>query len=196
MTTALGELINALTDLQPLVMSILIAMAFAFLTITPISTVGIALAISLSEVSAAAAGVGVVSTTVVLLINSLLVNKRGTSIAILLGAMMGMMTTVFKKPIMILAFMATAGLSAIPVVLFNVQGTPMSAGLGWIGFGSPIQSVIADEGEREFISHMVGIGPAVITWIVVPVIAGLLINWLFVRVLKAYQPTDFKHEIK
>ncbi|WP_255552540.1 PTS sugar transporter subunit IIC [Lactobacillus sp. Sy-1] len=195
-TTTLGEIINAVTDLQPLLMSVLIAMAFAFLTITPISTVGIALAISLSDISAAAAGVGVVSTTVVLLLNSILVNKKGTTIAIFMGAMMGMMTTVFKKPITILAFMVTAGFAAIPVVLFNVQGTPMSAGLGWIGFGSPIQSMIADEGEREFISHLIGIGPALITWVVFPIVVGGLVNWAFIKWFKAYQPTDFKNEIK
>ncbi|MEJ6399751.1 PTS sugar transporter subunit IIC [Nicoliella lavandulae] len=195
-TTKLGELIAFFTDFQPMLMSVIIAMFFAFLTITPISTVGIALAISLSELGAGAAGVGVVSTTVVLLINSLFVNKKGTTLAIFLGAMMGMMTTVFKKPIMILAFMLTAGIAAIPVALFNVQGTPTSAGLGWIGWGSPIQSVVADEGEREFITHLVGIGPAIITWVVVPIVVGIIVNLIFTKGLKLYQPQDLHHEIK
>lgn len=56
-----------------------------------------------------------------------------------------MMPAIFKKPIMILSFLVAAAISAIPVAIFNVQGTPTSAGFGWIGMVSPIQSMIADE---------------------------------------------------
>ena len=90
-TTWVGDAVRLATDLQPLPMSIAIAMAFSFIIITPISTVGIALAITLSGLGAGAAGAGVVATTVILLINSWKVNKKGTTVAIFLGAMKGMM---------------------------------------------------------------------------------------------------------
>ncbi|MHA8110212.1 PTS sugar transporter subunit IIC [Lactobacillaceae bacterium Melli_B4] len=193
-TTKLGELIGASTDFHPLLMCIILAMVFSFITVTPISTVGIGLAISLSEISAAAAGIGVVSATVILLINSILVNKPGTSLSIFLGAMMTMMTTVFKKPIIFLAFIITAAISAIPVAIFNVQGTPTSSGLGWIGMGSPIQSIVVEASEKQFVNHLIGIGPAIITWFVVPIVAGIIVNFVFVKILKLYSPSDFSKD--
>ncbi|MBW1605054.1 PTS sugar transporter subunit IIC [Lactobacillus sp. Sy-1] len=195
-TSELGDVVETFTKLQPLMMSILISMAFSFIIITPVSTVGIALSISLAGLGSGAAGVGVVATTVVLLVNSLFVNKPGTTIAILLGAMKGMMPSIFKKPVMILAFMVSAAISAIPVALFDVQGTPTSAGFGWIGLVSPIQSMLVNESEQKFITHTIGMGASLITWLVVPVIAGLLVNLLFTRVLKLYSASDLKQEIK
>ncbi|WP_417891366.1 PTS sugar transporter subunit IIC, partial [Acinetobacter pittii] len=47
-TTGIGNLVNTFTDLQPILMSILIAMVFSFLIISPISTVATALAIGIS----------------------------------------------------------------------------------------------------------------------------------------------------
>lgn len=149
-TTWLGKMVQLATDLQPLPMTIIIAMAFAVIIVTPVSTVGIALAITLSGLGSAAAGVGIVATTVVLLINSIRVNKVGTTVAIFLGAMKGMMPSVFKKPIMLFSFMVAAGLSALPISFLNVQGTPTSAGFGWIGFVSPIQSVVRDAADKVF----------------------------------------------
>ena len=155
-TTWVGDAVRLATDLQPLPMSIAIAMAFSFIIITPISTVGIALAITLSGLGAGAAGAGVVATTVILLINSWKVNKKGTTVAIFLGAMKGMMPSVFKKPVMILAFLVAAAITAIPVALFNVQGTPTSAGFGWIGMVSPLQSMFTfDAAEAEIVKHTI-----------------------------------------
>ncbi|GEA94358.1 conserved membrane hypothetical protein [Weissella viridescens] len=194
-TTAIGNGVELFTSLQPLPMAILIAMAFACLIVTPVSTVGIALAITLSGVGAGAAGVGVVATTVVLLINSLKVNKPGTTVAIFLGAMKGMMPSVFKKPIMFLSFLATAAVSALPVALFNVQGTPTSAGFGWIGMVSPIQSMLADGPDKVFINHVVSVVPGIVTWFIVPIVAGFVMDYLFSKVLHLYSPEDFKQDM-
>ncbi|MCS8561612.1 PTS sugar transporter subunit IIC [Weissella cibaria] len=194
-TTWVGDAVRLATDLQPLPMSIAIAMAFSFIIITPISTVGIALAIALSGLGAGAAGAGVVATTVILLINSWKVNKKGTTVAIFLGAMKGMMPAIFKKPIMILSFLVAAAISAIPVAIFNVQGTPTSAGFGWIGMVSPIQSMIADGAERDIVTHTIGAFPALLTWLIVPAVAGFVVDILFTKVFKLYTPADFEQDM-
>lgn len=194
-TTWVGDAVRLATDLQPLPMSIAIAMAFSFIIITPISTVGIALAITLSGLGAGAAGAGVVATTVILLINSWKVNKKGTTVAIFLGAMKGMMPAIFKKPIMILSFLVAAAISAIPVAIFNVQGTPTSAGFGWIGMVSPIQSMIADGAERDIVTHTIGAFPALLTWLIVPAVAGFVVDILFTKVFKLYTPADFEQDM-
>lgn len=195
-TTWVGDAVRLATDLQPLPMSIAIAMAFSFIIITPISTVGIALAITLSGLGAGAAGAGVVATTVILLINSWKVNKKGTTVAIFLGAMKGMMPSVFKKPVMILAFLVAAAITAIPVALFNVQGTPTSAGFGWIGMVSPLQSMFTfDAAEAEIVKHTINFIQFLIVWFIVPAIAGFVVDFLFAKILKLYSPSDFEQEM-
>ena len=144
---------------------------------------------------AGAAGAGVVATTVILLINSWKVNKKGTTVAIFLGAMKGMMPAIFKKPIMILSFLVAAAISAIPVAIFNVQGTPTSAGFGWIGMVSPIQSMIADGAERDIVTHTIGAFPALLTWLIVPAVAGFVVDMLFTKVFKLYTPADFEQDM-
>jgi len=195
-TTWVGDAVRLATDLQPLPMSIAIAMAFSFIIITPISTVGIALAITLSGLGAGAAGAGVVATTVILLINSWKVNKKGTTVAIFLGAMKGMMPSVFNKPVMILAFLVAAAITAIPVALFNVQGTPTSAGFGWIGMVSPLQSMFTfDAAEAEIVKHTINFVQFLIVWFIVPAIAGFVVDFLFTKILKLYSPSDFEQEM-
>ena len=195
-TTWVGDAVRLATDLQPLPMSIAIAMAFSFIIITPISTVGIALAITLSGLGAGAAGAGVVATTVILLINSWKVNKKGTTVAIFLGAMKGMMPSVFKKPVMILAFLVAAAITAIPVALFNVHGTPTSAGFGWIGMVSPLQSMFTfDAAEAEVVKHTINFVQFLIVWFIVPAIAGFVVDFLFTKILKLYSPSDFEQEM-
>jgi uncharacterized membrane protein len=194
-TTWIGDGVRAATELQPFPMAVVIAMAFAFIIITPVSTVGIALAITLSGLGSGAAGVGVVATTVILLINSWKVNKKGTTVAIFLGAMKGMMPSVFKKPVMILSFLVTAAISAIPVAMFNVQGTPTSAGFGWIGLVSPIQSTTMDAADKAFQTATINPVIALIVWLVVPVIAGFVVDFLFTKILKLYSPSDFEQDM-
>ncbi|KAA8358663.1 PTS sugar transporter subunit IIC [Leuconostoc carnosum] len=195
-TTEIGDLVATLTKLAPIPMSILIAMAFAIIIITPVSTVGIALAISLSGIGSGAAAMGVVATTIVLLINSWRVNKPGVTIAIALGAMKGMMPSVFAKPVTMLPFLLTAAISGIPVALFNIQGTPVTAGFGYIGLVSPIQSMVKDPSvPASVMNHFINPIVALIAWLIVPIIAGFIAQFVFSKLLKLYSPMDFQQDL-
>ncbi|GAP02979.1 membrane protein regulator [Fructobacillus pseudoficulneus] len=195
-TSWIGDMVESFTKLAPMPMAILIAMAFAVIIITPISTVGIALAINLHGMAAGAAAMGVVATTLVLVINSWKVNKKGTTIAIFLGAMKGMMPSIFKKPVMLLSFMFAAALSSISVALFDIQGTSTTAGFGYIGMVSPLQSMIKDSAiPSSIISHYITPVVGIIAWAVIPVIAALIAQYVFANLLKWYQPTDLKQEL-
>ncbi|WEV54185.1 PTS sugar transporter subunit IIC [Leuconostocaceae bacterium ESL0723] len=196
LTTWIGDAVELCTRLAPLPMVVLIAMAFAIIIVTPVSTVGIALAIGLHGIASGAAAMGVVATTVVLIINSWTVNKRGTTIAIALGAMKGMMPSVFAKPITILPFILTAAIAAVPVAGFNIQGTPTTAGFGYIGLVSPIQSVIKDPAvPTTVMNHFINPLTALLAWVIIPVLAAILAQLILSRWLKLYQPTDFKQEL-
>jgi len=179
-TSTIGALINNFTTLQPLLMSILIGCSFAFLIISPISTVAIGMAIQLNGVSAGAAAMGVAATTFVLVVNSWKVNKSGVTLAIALGAMKMMMPNLFRKPIILVPCLLSAVITAIPVALLSVSGTPASAGFGVVGIVGPLASL--DAGLNG--------GLVIFCWLIVPLLAALLTQFLCEKVLKLYDRHD------
>ncbi|KAF1299451.1 hypothetical protein BAU15_02065 [Enterococcus sp. JM4C] len=175
-TVAIGHVINNFTDFQPIIMSILIACSFATIIISPITTVGIGLAIQLNGVSAGAAAMGIAATTIVLVIHSWKVNQSGVTLAVALGGMKMMMPNLFKYPIILLPCLFTAIISAIPVALLNVSGTPQSAGFGLVGLVGPLASL--DAGLNILL--------LLFAWFAVPIAAGLVAKLLFEKILKLY----------
>ena len=80
------------------------------------------------------------------MINSWNVNQSGVTLAVSLGGMKMMMPNLFKYPIILIPCLFTATISAIPVVLFNISGTPQSAGFGLVGLVGPLASLDAGLG--------------------------------------------------
>lgn len=72
-TQAIGNVIHSFTDLNPLLMSILISVAFSLLMVTPISLVAIATAISLNGLGSGAANLGIVAACVTFLFGSFVI---------------------------------------------------------------------------------------------------------------------------
>lgn len=179
-TKAIGDGINSFTDLQPILMCILISCAFATLIISPISTVAIGMAIQLNGISAGAAAMGVAATTIVLVVNSWKINKPGVTIAISLGAMKMMMPNLFRKPIILLPCLITATISAIPVALFSISGTPASAGFGLVGLVGPLASLEAG----------LNVVLLLISWLIVPIVVAIALQFLFEKVLHLYKRKD------
>lgn len=175
-TFAVGNVINTFTELQPILMAVLISASFATLIISPITTVGIGLAIGLNGVAAGAAAMGVAATTIVLVVNSWKVNKSGVTLAIALGGMKMMMPNLFKTPIILLPCLFTATISGLTAALFNVAGTPASAGFGLVGLVGPLASL--DAGLNIFI--------LILVWFIIPVISALVGQFLFEKALKLY----------
>ena len=178
-TTWLGNVINSFTDLQPILMCILISCMFSILIVSPISTVAIGMAVQLNGLSAGAAAMGVAATTIVLVVHSWRTNKSGVTIAIALGAMKMMMPNLFRHPIILLPSLITAIVSAIPVALFHVSGTPASAGFGLVGIVGPLASMDAGKYSLNFIM-------ALLVWIVIPAIVAVICRFLFEKVLHIY----------
>ena len=178
-TTWLGSVINSFTNLQPIFMCILIACMFAVLIISPISTVAIGMAIKLNGISAGAAAMGVAATTIVLVVHSWRTNKSGVTIAIALGAMKMMMPNLFRHPIILLPTLITAVVSAIPVALFHVSGTPASAGFGLVGLVGPLASLDAGKASINIIM-------ALLVWIVIPAIVAVICQFVFEKFFHVY----------
>ena len=160
-------------------MCVLISCMFSILIVSPISTVAIGMAIQLNGLSAGAAAMGVAATTIVLVVHSWRTNKSGVTIAIALGAMKMMMPNLFRHPIILLPSLITAIVSAIPVALFHVSGTPASAGFGLVGIVGPLASMDAGKYSLNFIM-------ALLVWIVIPAIVAVICRFLFEKVLHIY----------
>ncbi|MQS75715.1 PTS sugar transporter subunit IIC [Lactobacillus halodurans] len=175
-TKAIGHGINFFSELQPILMCVLIACAFATLIISPISTIAIGMAIQLNGISAGAAAMGVAATTIVLILNSWKVNRSGVTLAITMGAIKMMMPNLFRKPIILIPCLITATISALPVALLNITGTPESAGFGLIGLVGPLAAL---EG---------GLNPLLllICWILIPSAVAISLQFLLEKVLRLY----------
>lgn len=181
-TTTIGHIINTFTTLQPLLMAMLIAVAFSVLIISPISTVAIGIAIGISGLGAGAAAVGVTACTAVLVIGSKKVNEKGTTLAILLGAMKMMMPNLVRHPRIVVPIIINAILSGIGVYLFNIQGLPQTAGFGIVGLVGPIQAV--EMGAPLW--------TVIMAYFVIPFGGALLIDVLLNKVFKIYEHEIFR----
>ena len=183
-TTLIGQVINSFTTLQPILMSILIAMAFSLLIVSPVSTVAIGLAVGLNGLSAGAASMGVATTAAVLVWATLKVNKSGVPIAIALGAMKMMMPNFLKHPVMAIPLVMTAGISSLAVPLFNLVGTPATSGFGLVGAVGPIASLAG--GSNVLI--------IILAWLVIPFSVGFAAHKLCKDVLNLYKDDIFIFE--
>lgn len=183
-TTLIGQGINSFTTLQPILMSILIAVAFSLIIVSPISTVAIGLAIGLNGMAAGAASMGIASTAAVLVWATLKVNKSGVPIAIALGAMKMMMPNFLKHPIMAIPMVITAAISSLTVPLFNLVGTPASSGFGLVGAVGPIASLAGS--SSVFI--------IILAWIVVPFAVAFAAHKVAKDILKLYKEDIFVFE--
>lgn len=185
-TNATGEVIKTFTELQPYLMSVLISVSFAVILMTPMSTVAIGLAIGLNGISAGASAMGVAATMLVLVVHSISVNKPGITTAIALGSMKMMMPNVFKYPIIYLPLVTTAALTGLFVPLFQVVGTPASAGFGLVGLTGMFASI---EGGLNFVS-------AIIVWLAIPISIAIAVRIIFEKILSLYNVDIFKFDIQ
>lgn len=182
-TTLIGQGINSFTSLQPLLMSILIAISFSIIIISPISTVAIGLAIGLDGIGSAAAGMGVAAAAAFLVFATWDVNEKGVPLAIGLGAMKMMMPNFLTNPIMALPVAITAAISSISIPILGMVGTPGSAGFGLVGLVSPLAALNAGN---------INLATMIITWIVIPFVVGFVVNKVMRDVLKLYKKDIFK----
>lgn len=184
LTGWIGNLINSFTNLQPLLMSLLISVAFSILIISPISTVAIGIAIGVAGLGAGAAAVGITACTAILVIGSSRINEKGTTLAILLGGMKMMIPNLFKYPIITIPIILNAIVSGLGVYFFNIQGIPETAGFGIVGLVGPIQSI----------NMGASILSVALVYFVLPFVGGFIINWACQNIVKLYTNDIFEFQ--
>ena len=97
-------MINSFTELQPVLMCMLISMVFSFIIISPLSTVAIAIAIGITGLAAGSASIGISATEAVLLIGTSQVNRVAVPISIFFGGVKMMMPNMVKYQLLCYLF--------------------------------------------------------------------------------------------
>lgn len=191
LTKVIGVGIAQLLTLQPLLMCILLAVAFGLLIVSPFTTVGIALAISLTGLGSGAANVGICATGFAFAILGWSVNTHGTALAHFLGSAKISMPVWVKNPKTLLPIICSAAVCGVIAYVFQIQGTPMSAGFGFSGFVGPITHLNLVKGGWSIPNLAI----TLLAFLICPVIFGFVFKYLFVNVLKLVTPEDYTLDI-
>lgn len=187
-TSGIGTVVSSFTTLQPVLMCILVSMVFSILIVTPVSSVAIALAISLSGVGAGAGNLGVCAAGFGLAIAGWKVNSLGTSLAHFIGSPKIQMANVLSKPKTMVPILANAAVLGIIAAIFNIQGTPMSAGFGFSGLIGPVNALNLASGGWSFLNIII----MLFAFVVAPIGLGIFFNWLFSKVIPLVKPENYK----
>lgn len=189
-TLLVGSVINEFSNLQPILMGILISACFAVLVVSPLSTVAVATAIGLSGVGSGAANLGVVSAAFGLAICGWKVNSFGTSIAHILGSPKMQMANFVNKPKIMLPVLCTAIIQGALAGILDIQGTSMSAGFGISGLIGPINAINLMPGGCTIRNLLL----VTVIFVVLPIILGITFNYIFTSSIKLTHKEDYKLE--
>ena len=183
-TGFIGNIITTFTHLQPHIMGILLGISFAVVIVSPVSSVGLGLAIGVTGISSGAANIGITAAAFTLAIMGFRVNGFGTTIAHFIGTPKIQMANMLEKPVLFIPVIISSGIAGLLAAIFNIQGTPQSAGFGFSGLIGPLAAY-------EKMNH--GIGSVLlltVLFVIVPIILGLIMRYLFINKFKIIQEKD------
>ena len=132
--TALGQMINYATELQPIPMGIIVSTIMGMILTAPISSAAIAISLKLSGLAAGAATVGCCAQMVGFAVASFRENKFGGLISQGLGTSMLQVPNIVKNPLIwIPPTLTSAILGPIASAVFKMRSNPTGAGMGTSG---------------------------------------------------------------
>lgn len=185
-TKLLGDGIKHLLTLQPIILTILIAIIFACLVVSPITSVGVALAINIEGIASGAANLGICACGFTLAIAGWAVNSKGVCFAHFIGSPKISMANIFAKPKIMLPVLCSAAVSGVFAAILNIKGTAMSAGFGFSGLVGPLAHLATTDGSALELLK------AAIVFVVIPVVSGFFFVKLFTKILPIIKPEDYK----
>ena len=165
----LGHFINTATEMQPLLMGVLVAVVVGMVLTLPISSAAICAMIGISGLAGGAATAGCCAQMVGFAVISFRENKWGGLVAQGLGTSMLQMGNIVKNPrIWIPATLASAITGPISTMVFKLECTGVSAGMGTCGMVGPL-GVLKEMGFTTYAWMAV-----VVACIVLPAVLSLL----------------------
>ena len=185
----LGYFVNTATELQPLLMGVLVSVVVGIILTLPISSAAICAMIGITGLAGGAATAGCCAQMVGFAVISFRENKWSGLVAQGLGTSMLQMGNIVKNPrIWIPATLASAVTGPLSTLLFKLECTGVSAGMGTCGLVGPL-GVLKD---MDFSANAwIGVG-------VVCIVAPALLSLLFSEILRKIgwiQPNDMKLDV-
>ena len=135
----LGYFVNTATELQPLVMGVLVSVVVGIILTLPISSAAICAMIGITGLAGGAATAGCCAQMVGFAVISFRENKWSGLVAQGLGTSMLQMGNIVKNPrIWIPATLASAVTGPLSTLVFGLKCTGVSAGMGTCGLVGPL----------------------------------------------------------
>lgn len=185
----LGYFINTATEIQPFFMGIIISVVVGIILTLPISSAAICAMIGISGLAGGAATAGCCAQMVGFAVISFRENRWGGIVAQGLGTSMLQMGNITKKPIIWLpATLASAITGPISTMLFKLECTGVSAGMGTCGLVGPL-GIFTDMGITNG-NVWVGV---LVTCIILPAVLSVLFNEIM-RKMGLIKTGDYKLE--
>lgn len=132
--TALGQMINYATELQPIPMGVLVSTIMGMILTLPISSAALAISLKLDGLAAGAATVGCCAQMIGFAVASYRENKIGGLIAQGIGTSMLQVPNIVKNPLIWLPpTIASAVLGPVASALFKMKNNAVGAGMGTSG---------------------------------------------------------------
>ncbi len=185
----LGAFINTATEMQPLLMGIIISSVVGVILTLPISSAAICAMIGISGIAGGAATAGCCAQMIGFAVISFRENGCSGLLAQGLGTSMLQMGNLTKKPVLWIApTLASAFCGPVSTCLFGLENTGVSAGMGTCGMVGPIGIISTMGGGAKM---WIGI---LLVCIVLPAVLSLLFDFIM-RKLNWRVDGDLKLEL-
>ncbi|MBQ7274708.1 MAG: PTS sugar transporter subunit IIC [Clostridiales bacterium] len=186
----LGEFINFATTMHPFLMGIIISVVVGIILTLPISSAAICASIGISGIAGGAALAGCCAQMVGFAVASFRDNKWGGVVSQGLGTSMLQMPNIVKKPVIWLpATLAAAITGPLATIVFQLECSKVSAGMGTCGMVGPI-GCFSDMSASGTLDAKAWIGMAVVC-IIAPAVLSLIFSEIM-RKLGWIKPDDMK----
>ena len=186
----LGEFINFATTMHPFLMGIIISVVVGIILTLPISSAAICASIGISGIAGGAALAGCCAQMVGFAVASFRDNKWGGVVSQGLGTSMLQMPNIVKKPVIWLpATLAAAITGPLATIVFQLECSKVSAGMGTCGMVGPI-GCFSDMSASGTLDAKAWIGMAVVC-IIAPAVLSLVFSEIM-RKLGWIKPDDMK----
>jgi len=166
--TALGQMVNYATELQPIPMGILVSAIMGMVLTLPISSAALAIALKLEGLAAGAATVGCCAQMVGFAVASYRENKLGGLVAQGLGTSMLQVPNIVKNPLIwVPPTIASAVLGPVASAVFKMRNSAVGAGMGTSGLVGQFATIeTMGVGSLPLILGLHFLAPAVITLVI------------------------------
>lgn len=191
-STLAGKLIMFATNQQPFIMGILVSALMGIILTLPISSAAVCAALGLVGLAGGAAVAGCCAHMVGFAVCSYRENKAGGLVSISLGTSMLLVPKLLAKPVLWLPPVLTSivtGPIATCIFKLNMNGAPISSGMGTSGLVGPIGVVTGwlSPSEAALAQGLTAISPTAMDWVGFALICFILpaiLSWFFSEIMR------------